>query len=456
MISSFCEHNQPDEVRSERVRSLLEHAVGEARTPTGTPVWRALHDLFLTEARLRGAGLVEEAWLGLDRPAVRRLAARFDRLFFGRGGRRCRLPGGALMGSVGPSVGFVDDQTLSFDVDEPGLHRTQDLPKRPGGSNLSLLLREVDLLCRDRPCGAIGRPALVERFIAGNWRYCLQWPPFAPAGGVLLVHSLNSTSRGIFCALTAGEVETIAADVVDEMADLWTNDRVIAARVCEASDAARRVATTLDGVRFRCVTVQLNDHVPFSPVELCVEFDAIDDALRQGTVMQVILSAQAPGKAVGMHGLLRSLELETLRHAGADGRIDEMALSIALVSTDGLSSLLVRLAEKYEVFADVAVPSGLQRYKLFWCDGIIHASSWDAGRLHVWKNEIRVEGEQMPATVLAALRGKPLYRLFDSPFRCSALIRSAIDYGTFIAVETEVGSQLVNCVEGKVFTRSPS
>lgn len=434
------------------MHAWLHRALGAARTETGTPVARVVHDLFLSEVRQQGWEAAERAWTALDAAALTSVGVEFERLALRETGVSYALPAGTPVMEALLGCALVGSETLGLDVDRPGLYDMSDLPARPDGSNLARLLGYIDELSRNLPCRAIGMPTLVERFGGRHPDHFLQFPPFGPVDGVVLRRDMNFTLWGdFFCAFTDAMVRELAAEVVRDMSRLWTHGARYAPWVRSARDAANRLASRLRGVGVHAVTLDVSDQPPPGD-RVAVEFDAWDHSLRRGIVIQGVGRHEGSGATLDMAALDLADEVTALRAMGADGRIEILARAVLdAAPQSAAAAVLAELAVGFEAFLTLPVTTDSLRLRLHWRCGQIRVETRHCHPVGISGGSVTLGGRTLPESLVLSLSGRPVHLVFDSPFRCGAPI-AAIENGSWgLVVTPEPDPWLVDCSTGRMW-----
>ena len=430
----------------------LVAAMGGVRMPTGMLMSDVLHGVFLSEVRQRGWNNAHRAWGALDEAEIRKIGGSVARMYSRASSTDYELPAGSYLTESMTGVVCIDAETLGIDVDRPGLHPVEDLPVRPGGSNLLLLIRSITELSEDLPCRAIGVPKLVERTDGHYPSHRLQFPPFDPAGGVVLERWLDYTSWGeFFCAFSTMMVRSVAEEVVGNMSYLWANAAVIAPRVTQARSAAERLATSLRDVRVHAVTVGASATGLEIDDAVAVEFETWDDMFRRGIVVQKITAGQQPQAVLSPTQLDRADAVAAVKAQGADGRIEGLARAILHAAPRGARSVLTDLGTCFDTSFELAIGTDRVSFRLYWSNGVIRAESPYLSKVEVGSHALKIRDKSVPASIAIALRGKPLHILFDEPFSCDTPIACVENEYEFISVKTEPELWLVNCRTGRMW-----
>lgn len=445
------DYSESDSAADASMRARLDSVLGDARMPTGAFTARILHDLFLSEVRQCGRYAAEQAWNGLNASAIVTLGKEFAEHITHPTCSDYFLPAGTWMAVGMYGIAMIGSEELGLDVDQPGLTHQRDLPTRPGGSNLARLLAGIEALTLQLPCRAVGMPTLVDRFCDRHPEHHLRFPPFAPAGGVVLTRAMDFTHWGeFFCAFTADEIDALAERVVDDIQRLWNNGSAYAPLVRSIRRAATRVVRQLQDVRVHAVTLDISNQFSGGD-QFAVEFEAWDHSFRRGIVVQQI-GLPRNGKIV-LHtaGLDRAGEVEAVQALGADGRISVLARAIAEAAPQGAAAVLNDLATEFETFVTLDTRTSPVQLRLFWQHGEIGAATYGGHKIDVSRDAVTLHRETLPDTLILSLPGQPVLAIFDQPFRCEARIAQVENYRESVVVTPEPDPWLVNCRTGRMW-----
>lgn len=433
------------------IRTRLTAAAGDALMPTGTPVAHTLHDLFLAEVRQQGSDAAERAWMALDATAILEVGRAFQKIAWQPNSADYHLPAGTVVAGCMVGCAFVDWEEFGFDVDRPGLHGILDLPSRPGGSNLALLLRYIDELSRNLACRAIGMPTLVDRHSGRHPDHRLQFPPLVEAGGVILQRNVDFTSWGsFFCAFSDVMVRELAEEIVEDMRELWHRASSFMTQIRVARAAAEVAASRLSEVRVHAVTLELSPQLRNGD-QVAIEFDAWDHAFRRGLVVQGFSSRHGRAKSFDCGPLDRATEVEALHALGADGRIGGIARAIVDAAPQGATAVLIELAEQFETFVTLATSTRPLHLRLHWRDGEVIAETRGGNGIDVSDKRVTLHRRTIPESVIDNLPGGPLRAVFDQPFTCGSSIALIENQDGNVVVTTDPDLWLVNCRTGRMW-----
>lgn len=437
-----------------QVAASIEAALGRALIPPGTPATRAVHDLYLSECRQLGTDVAGEAWATLPPPRLREIAWQLKKLTR-NGGPDYVLPAGTPMMECVHGCVVVGSEELGFDVDRPGLNAADDLPTRPGGRNLDLLLEGIVRRLRDSPCADIGEPQLLERFGDCGPVYRLQFPPFAPAQGVVLERDMDFPAWGeLFCALTREEIDGFAEEAAADVARLLLRNPSLDTAISNLRRAAERVVDGVQDAEVHALTVNFAKLKSPSAPFLSVEFWTWDHAFRRGIVVREHGPCGSRGAELDCADLHRRDRIEELRRLGANGWISGVARAIAAAAPGGAEPVLVKLAHGFEAVVPLTSPSGGRFvFRLYWADGQIVAQTRNGFDIDIRGDTIRLNGKRLPEAVADSLAGHPLHIVFDEPFRCDTRIARVQNVEGALLVETEPDSWLLDCGTGRTWRR---
>ena len=438
------------------IETRLTEVLRDERMPAGTLVSHALGQVLREEIRHQGRDVAVKAWTMLDDAAITALAKVIVRFFSRKSSADYSLPAGTVMMECMTGCAFIDGEIFGFDVDRPGLLPVDDLPARVGGSNFDLLLSLIDELSRDRPWRAVGEPSLVTRHHQVHPDDRLQFPPFGPAAGAVLVCDQNYTSFGeYFCAFSPEWVRECAEDIVGEMRSLWTRSEEIAPRVREAERAAMDSASQHHDLRFHAVTIDLRNWGHGVADRLAVEFVTWDDAFRPGITVYDIPKMVPVRTALGTAPLDHAFNAAAVHALGADGWIGGLARTAASAAEAQGANPLHDLANAHETFATIDSPSGPVELRFHWRAGEIRVSTRGGRKLEISDGDIVILGLTLPETIIASLPGRPLHAVFDQPFRCDAEIAAISNFVRGVSVTLQPDLWLVDCVAGRAMPPPP-
>lgn len=436
------------ERRGTALRAWLDTALGNMRLPTGTLAAHALHDLFLSEARQQGWDAAEAAWLAFDAQGLAAVVRELEHMVWKGHHKDYTLPAGTVMMECMSGSAMIGYETLGFDIDRPGLHDIYYVSSRPAGSNLALLMRLIDGKSTGLPCRAIGLPTLVERFVGPHLEHHLQFPPYAPAGGVTLQREMNFCSWGeLFCAFTEDRIHALAESVLFDMNAFFTRSHSFEPRAGAARLKANRIAMRLADVRVHAVTMDISNQTSRGDV-LAVEFKAWDHAFRRGVVVQMISEPMGWEVALDARKLDRRAAVATVGALGADGWIRGIARAILAAAPRGAAAVLGELADGFETFVTLSTRTRPLLLRLYWRHGEIKVATVSGYGVDVTDRSVTLRDRVIPESLITILPGRPVQSVFDAPFRCGTPIASIENKDGNVIVKPQADPWLVNCRSG--------
>src|SRR5690606_10704126 len=170
--------------------------LGDRDLGNGTPLADAAADAIAIDARVAGASEAEMHALtdGELLDAAEQIYHKLNRLEW----PKRPLPfGNKLDSSLWISVGA---HTLLPDAGRPGLHAAETARDDAHGPNLERLVAMISDKARGHPWEAIGVPAPSFSTLLDS-RHHLDFPPFGPAGGVVLRQQVSYNHLTNFCSL---------------------------------------------------------------------------------------------------------------------------------------------------------------------------------------------------------------------------------------------------------------
>ena len=448
------ENGGPDP-RGSTIRTMVDTALGDARLPIGTPAADAIYGLFLSEARQKGWAMAERAWSQIDAQAIRAIAQEFELMAWQGNRMDYPLPAGTeMIACIGGFV-IVDAEQLGVDIDRPGLHHSADMPGRPGGSNLDLLMRIIDKLSANLACRALGMPELVVRLVGRHPEHHLQFPPFEPADNLVLQRSMDFSSSGLICSFDRSEIEALATGVVSDMSRLYAGPHIFASRIRNARRAAETVAAHLPDVRVRAMTLDISNEYSHGET-LRAEFEAWDHAFRRGIVVHTIGQRFGWNATLEVQGLDLADTVAAVHAKGAHGWVSGVARSILEAAPGGPAVALAELAEAFETNVQLPTSTRPLKLRLFWRRGVIRVDTRDGDGVEVTDKDLTLRRRAFPETVITALKGQPLHAVLDSPFRCGSRIEHAENKDGNVVIRIKPDPWLVNCETGRMWPDAPA
>ncbi|WP_326522937.1 hypothetical protein [Sphingomonas sp.] len=454
-MKTLAYENVGPDPRGSTIRTLVDAALGDARLPIGTPAADAIYGLFLSEARQKGWDMAEKAWSEIDAETIRAIAQEFELMAWQGNRMDYPLPAGTeMIACIGGFV-IVDAEQLGVDIDRPGLHHSADMPGRPGGSNLDLLMRIIEELSANLACRAIGMPELVVRLVDRHPEHHLQFPPFAPADNLVLQRSMDFSSSGLICSFDRSEIETIATGVVSDMSRLYASPHIFASRIRNARRAVEAMAAHLPDVHVRAMTLDISNQYSQGDI-LAAEFEAWDHAFRRGIVVHTIGQRFGWSAPLDVPGLDRADTVAAVHAKGAHGWVSGVARSILEAAPGGPAAALAELAEGFETNVVLATSTRPLKLRLFWRHGVIRVATRDGDGVEVTDEVLTLRRQAFPETVITALKGQPLHAVLDSPFRCGSRIEHAENKDGNVVVRIKPDPWLVNCENGQMWPDAPA
>ena len=321
----------------------------------------------------------------------------------------------------------IGDADFVLDAGRPGLHPVEITRQDAHGPNLERLQALIERKTRKLACHRLGFP--VPSSIANNeMRHNLQFPPCAEAGGVVLQRRASETGAGRFCAATPKQLAAFAESIVRDMRELWKHRRVIGERVAAVRAAAEAHILDEHGpdapVAITVIALELCGDTGDQPISLYVEMDSIGETLRPGKVLEYV-PARDPLKAPWFRfcdqWAWRTRNIAELAALGATGRISDLAAAVAASAPEGQAVVLARLAEEVETQVQMTTASGDLYATLYWQNGYIEAEVSIPGVLETYSRKIELRAT-LPATVIAAMTGRPLGDFVALPFRLATRV----------------------------------
>lgn len=440
-----------------RLRSKVEEVVGNTGIGNGTPAAAVLVSAVLADARAASAAatlidaLTEDVLHQMAVEVICTVGMGHQgeiALPFGTAAN-VRLAGGITIG----------DAHLMLDAGRPGLHPIETMRRDAHGPNLDRLRELIARKTRRLACRGLGLPS-PSSIATNEMRHNLQFAPCPEAGGVSLQRSAADSGADRFCAATAKQLDAFATSIVSDMRKLWTHRKAIGARVEAVRAAAEAQFAAEHGkdgpVQLRTITVDLSAETFESPVCLYLEIEALDEALRPGTVLDFIPGGNGvdePWFRIRDHFAFRTEHAAELAAMGATGWIDDLAAAVAAAAPGGQAAVLKRLAHELEARVVLPTPKGDIYATLYWQNGFIAAEVSKPGRLDSYSDRIEVRAK-LPATFLASAVSKPFNQLVDLPFSLSVPIDGIEECrGDWLKIRVEYGHSPVNCETGEIFAK---
>lgn len=425
---SVLNHNQ---FANAKLLRRLREALGTAATPVGTALADALGSALEVDLRRSGDPDGRSRLLALSDEQI--IQQSFELEWALRHKDMFTLPLGTVVTSSAPGGVEIGGEHFVLDAARPGLFPIEAAPRHAHGPNLDLLRSEIERLTRKLACRRIGMPS-PHHVVDTDSRHLLQFPSLVDAGGVVLQRSAFETGAERFCAASPKQIKALAKNLVTDMRTLWSRRREVGARVEAVRRAAEAaLATEPSGATIRSIVVDMHHQGDTGPVSLYVEYEAIDNAMREGIVVGYVPDHDqlSEGSFRPPYGLRvpygvwgRHEEREKLAAAGADGMIDEVALAILNAAPEGATAVLSRLASSYE--AIIRLPAGKAPLfaALYWRDGCIRAEVTVARQIDWCGERLDLLGVTLPEAILTALPGRSVSSFVELPFRCDCEVQS--------------------------------
>lgn len=430
----------------------LEVLLANERMPNGTSGAAAVHAVVMAELLA-----TERPVTDLDAISDERLiqACRDLAMALNIGGMvSFGLPFGTTAVSPEPGMLSIGEQYFVLDVGHAGLHPTESVRHDAHGLNFERLVTLIGNKTRNLACRRLGIPAST---VAEHSSHVLHFAPLAEAGGVVLQRQSYDTGVDIFCAALPWQIEALADSMVAEMKTLWRRRVEIAARVHEvrlAATAGLRAEPECQA-RVKAISI-LSDDLESVPPALYIEYRAINEALRPGTVLEYVPEFRI------LHGplpppcqiLSRVRAREQLAQLGATGWIDELAAAVVRTAPQGCATVLTNLATRFSTTVEFPTRGGVLCAQLYWRDGKITVEAWLPGKLLWMSNKLKLQAEVLPEALVQGLQGRRLSDVVELPFGGDLTIIDArlAPYG--LALTFDLGEMLVNCEQGSILGSS--
>lgn len=421
MLSSK-QSEQIQTVLLRRLRSVL----GDELTSVGTPLAEATASMLEVDCHEHDATSGLERLLALSDDELIELACNMA-LALEYGGE-FDLPLGSKVSGSYPGSIEVDSLVLVLDAGRPGLFPMELVPRDAHGPNLELLRHEIERLTRKLACRRIGLPS--AHCADSGSRTLLRFPPFVEAGGVSLERATGDPDAARFCAASRQQITNFAHDVVLDMRALWSNRLAVAARVNAVRVAAEQAAAqALPPASVHLIAMDMRFQRESKVFDLYVEYNAIDEALRPGTVLQFVPDqfdvsggfARVPSCLGG-----RSETISELRSQGADGWIEEMAACVISAAPGGAASVLSALSTDYEKVVSIPVSSKFMFATFYWRSGCIKVELIVPGEIeYTASSDLDLPAAHIPEMVLSHLPGQTVSSVVELPFDCPCKIVGA-------------------------------
>lgn len=444
----------------ETLQALLSNkcysALGSRKLDNGTSLAAALASALILDLRISrnddgdGVGIIDI----MDDEAIADLGA--DLLIaLEHDDHAFPLPLGTLVESHRLGSVRIGAEIWVTDVGQPGLFPAETVRRDAHGFNLQLLREAIAHEVDGQPWQRIGLPSPVH--IADTQsRHLLQFPPYQEAGGVVLQRSASDTGAARFASAGPEQIEAFARSIAVDMKTLWERRETVHAQV----DALRGTAQDnlpLDayGISVRAVAIDFENQRDLEYLSYYVEYDALDEALRPGIVLDFV---PCVGGGLVAHYRLpygvedRRAQLTKLRELGAEGHIDVIAAAVVRHAAEGQAELLARLAERSEPVVTFATEDGPVYATLFWRGGCIQVEIDAPGRFLLRASELHLYGEAVSDVQADLMVGMPLHDFCCLPFAVES-VAGKIYVGREGGAEIhfEATRALVNCSTGPIW-----
>jgi hypothetical protein len=440
--------NQAD-FKAAQLEDRLRDVLYDLDIGNGTPAADALSAALQLDLRISGSGREgQDRLLALNVSEIADLTAGLMWLVSTKHAE-FELPLGTKMKSDNVGDFTIGGEHWILDAGRPGLHPMESLTKAAHGPNLDLLHSHIERLTRKLACRRIGLPSPVL-IVDANDRHLLQFPPFAEAGEAVLQRWANGTNAQRFCSALPDQIENYAKDIVSDMRLLWTKRRQIAERVKQVRAFADATAAA-QGVKVKKVSIDLHNQHQNTAFGVSVEYEALDEAMRIGTVLDHFPWNDTPeGRAVRLWGVEgRRSKLERLQALGADGWIDDMAAAVITVAPEGPAAVLAELAKAFQVTFNVPTAGPPMFTTLYWLNGEIKAEISIRGKLD-WAGKLQLTDQILPESVISSLPGRRVDSVVSLPFACPCVILEAKERSGLV-LDLEIDKRLVNCTTGAIW-----
>ena len=369
------------------------------------------------------------------------------------------LPLGTLVESREIADLRIGGEHWILDAGRPGLHPMESMRRDAHGPNLDLLLSHIERLTRKLACRRIGLPTAAH-IVDTDDRQLLHFPPFGPAGGVVLQRWANGTDAPRFCAALPGQIRELAQSIVADMRVMWTRRSEIAERAKFVRSLAENAAAE-HGAAVQLIAIDLHLQHEDANLDMYVHYLGLDEAMRPGPVLDFIpcrdhITPEFYNAPIGV--VYRHEDLKELRTLGADGWIDDMAAAVATAAPEGAASVFAQLSANYE--ATVVLPTdGAPLFAtLYWRDGVIRAELSMAGGLDFCRGQLELAGLELPDAMQGLLvPPRKVDDLAKLPFGCPCTVIHAESLNRGARLELELGKRAIDLSTGRIWdTPSPA
>lgn len=435
----------------QRLRAIL----GDDRMPNDTPAAEAVLVALLADAEVAGESV--ESIRNVPDAELIAVGFSLSGAMERASGVPFTLPFGTEARTPIPGSIKIGSRYYVLDAGKPGLHAFETVPRGAQGANFDRLKSLIARKTRNLACRVLGAPMAVE-VREKEPRPLIRFGPLAAASNVVLERSADDVGSDAFCAALPIQIEKFADSIVADMRFLWKHRTEIGARVDNLRLSAQAGIRAEPGLeqhaRVRAIVIDLNMQHQ-NPVGLFIEYEALDDALRDGTILDFVpgridLSSQVwspPHRIsgrVGMRGRLAEV--------GATGWIDGMAEAIARSIPGGVAGLLSPLATAYETTVFMKGKVSPIPVSMFWDEGSIGAE-FDMAEYGWANHRLEIRNGSFPETVLTALPGRRLSELVELPFEFEGKITEVHQRGD-LQVYTGFSEKLINLTSGAIWAVS--
>lgn len=443
------------DLNERRLERRCQEIFAPVKMPNHTPAADAVYAALIAD--MQAAGAPTSALNDLTRDQLVNVVCEILDEIGNSSGKRFALPFGTDAYSRTPGSLTIGVRDFVLDAGRPGLHPMETVSMAAHGPNLERLTASILRKTKKLACRRLGGPIPVH-IVGSDSRHVVQFAPLPEAGGAVLQRGAWDSGAERFCAALPWQIEQMAKSIVEDMRVLWNRRAEIGERVEEVRNAAeagiRAEAGLAERASVKAIALDLHlqrEHA----VCLYIEYEALDEALRPGTVLDFF-----PAGDVVRGGLLspphdvvaRAGVRERLEAVGAQGWIDEIAHGVASASSEGAAAVLARLSNAYETLVILPTATGPMYATLFWRDGVIKAEVTLAGKLEWFNGRLELRDVRLPETIIEALPGRPLSSLVDVPFGSTATV-CAVDSTTHdtLRLRVDPAAFLVNCDTGKIW-----
>lgn len=438
-----------------QLTTFLAEVFGSIELGNGTSLAPAFEAVLAIDQQAAGATAADAIGLDSDE-LIDAAAALTTALEFGDAA--FRMPFGSEVTAREPGGVKINGRVLALDAARPGLHPVETLRRDAHGPNLDLLQELIARRTRRLACRRLGVPT--PKLIVNNEeRTIVQFAPLVDAGNVSLQRRTWGAKAPRFCSATRRQISAFADSIVRDMRIFWNLRKEIGRRAELVRKAAEDGIVAEQGpnsaMRVSAIAIDLEGYREGDQMDLYVEFQGLDQALRQGTVLDFVPGWKEPSvellRSAPFSDRLTRAELDALAEVGATGRIEEVASAIARAAPEGAEEVLGRLAADYDTLVVLPTAVGPLYATLFWQDGVIRAEAELAGRLDYARGRLNVTGSQLPETVSTTISGRLVSDIVKLPFACDCQITHHEPREMGFVLKIEQRTSLVNCEAGRIW-----